>query len=723
MIFVDFDFIESFGVSEGYVKKACFQFRQGKTESWSNKKDPSDKRKVLIDLDSIPEQTRLKYNIPTSEQYLEQQAQQAELENEKRRKETKKRLELLENEFISTSLDGLYMAYKSDWAEHHKVYLDRYSTYLNKEKAKEKATLRAKQEAFWRKMIELSGGVGHMRKGKLKDLYAVFLIIAEKKKIDVGATLKSAHGFGAKLNRMKRALKADGNLSNEVAHKKEKKGGCTKKSNVFHKALAFEIMSQGANYSFRLATEIMNNSSEQNGFKPLSVSWMKDLFLTNNLFKTIVQHNRKGLKYSIDNIFPYTPRENVLFPGNVWMIDGTPIQFYCWNKSRTRKVRLNLFLIVDVCTKLIVGFDVSYNEDRWNVLKSLKMAVNLTGHLPKEIVSDNFSASKSEEIKALKTQFEHLGVWWRHAKVGNPADKSQVERLIGTLQSEVFSLYGGYMGEGITSIRRVNRPSREHLGEYYKKNGYLSFNEMSMRLAKVVSLHNEGLQKELKSPIEKYNDFPKPNAVELTAERIAMLFWATTKHTVRRGMIHITVKKIKYIYTIYEHELKAEYQGKQVLVRYDENDLSEVMVFDKSETFLCVAKQTTGVKMSQAERTEEDDLEIMKSVAHKKSYEDYLKREGQKIIDEGLEFIEADELSIAHPLSLDKYQLKTTESKTMIEYFMNQNDLTEDDVEPVPKTLSVIKHSKTRAYEDIVKQTTNKKGSCEPVVSPQSQTE
>ena len=115
--YVGFDIIVNFGVSPKYLKNAINLCRQGKSQYWQNKKDPTDKRKVLINLDSIPAGTRLKYNIPTSQEYREQQlkAFEAQKEQEKiERYQAEQREKELANIYKNDSdgyVNSLYMDY------------------------------------------------------------------------------------------------------------------------------------------------------------------------------------------------------------------------------------------------------------------------------------------------------------------------------------------------------------------------------------------------------------------------------------------------------------------------------------------------------------------------------------------------------------------------------------------------------------------------------------
>ena len=112
---------------------------------------------------------------------------------------------------------------------------------------------------------------------------------------------------------------------------------------------------------------------------------------------------------------------------------------------------------------------------------------------------------------AIKEYMIKLGVNWRLAKVGNPQDKSQVERFFGVFQSEECVLYDDYIEEGIAS-RRDNRPNAEFLAKKTKK--ILTIEEMMSRIIKMVAKYNEREKRTRKAPLELYK-LPKPNAVEM----------------------------------------------------------------------------------------------------------------------------------------------------------------------------------------------------------------
>ena len=65
------------------------------------------------------------------------------------------------------------------------------------------------------------------------------------------------------------------------------------------------------------------------------------------------------------------------------------------------------------------------------------------------------------------------------------------------------------------------------------------------------------------------NDFtqlPKPKAVEMDVFKTALMFWTRTKHTIKQGMVKITVSKIEHSFEIYSHKLKAEFTNQFIRI-------------------------------------------------------------------------------------------------------------------------------------------------------------
>lgn len=708
MYYIEQSILESFfKVPFQTLRTSTKRNRQGKTQSWSNKKDLKDKRKVLIDIDSIPEPTRKKYNIPTGKEYFEQQELErytAEQEKIKRDKELR----------TNAEKSALYNAYNNDYFPFVELYREFYGS--NNNIPAHLPILSAKEHAFWLKMIEVTGTKYATFSGGCKRGFKLFMDL--KNELVFTKQFTNENYFRILISQLRSTLLEEKSIIPIVANCRF---NATKnlKTNDFHKGIVMAFLSHPNKYSYRVVTDLVNYHCLEENQTEITESWIKKLMVTDNHFRTIVMASRNGEKYTNENILAHAVRKETLFPANVWMLDGSPLQFYCWNESRTKLIRLNLFVIIDVCSRKIVGFDVSYSEDRFNIMNALKMAVMFEGHLPAEIVSDNFSASKTEEIKALKEQMAKLGTNWRHAKVGNPQDKSYVERFFGSFQSVECSLYDDYIGEGIMS-KRDNRRTAEQLLATSKKDGFPTFNQMKDRVITMVLTYNQREKANRKAPKVVYNSLPKPNAKELDSVRTALLFWKRTKATVRKSMVKIVVDKTEHFYEIKKHKTSTELQGKQVYVRYDEIDLDRIMLFDiDNDIVICECKKALKIATCEVDRTQEDIDNMYKITAKKKSKIKYLADEKARIEQGILEVTKKEVFEGKHPMGLSKNQLTEADDQAQRDLLRSMLAVTkEDEKEFEDLPLIIIKNPNVKNYQDLVSQKKpSQKGSLK-VVSP-----
>ena len=660
MTTIEYNQLIKYGIPTELIRKGTYRYLNGLSSSWANRKDSNGLR--VVELESIPLKTRQKYKIPTAQELLEEEiVEQSNIDYRAEREQLDK--ELLNN------------AYTRDFINFISLYAPRYAYNKKTQLANSKQS--AKDHAFWLTIVEITGSTHHTIHGSLVTAYEYYKEL--KKELFLTAKIDSITYFKKYVKDIRTALHNKIDITDIIADNSKKERE-SKKTNDFHKALVLQVLSNPKRLVYRVTTDIVNHHCQVEGFPTISESWIKKLMATDNTFKTAVDKCRYGKKYFNDNILPHQVRKITPYPANVWMIDGTPLQFWCWNSTRTKRIRLYLFAVIDVCSRKIVGFDISYSEDKFSVMNALKMAVLSEGHLPAEIVSDNFSANKTEEIKELKTLMEKIGTSWRLARVGNAQDKSYIERFFGAFQSVECALYDDYIGEGMGSTRLNAKPNQEYQDKIAKMVTPTE-KEMKYRIAKMIAKYNERSNDKKQSPNEVYK-IAKPNARELDAFGVALLFWKKTSYTVKRGMVKITVRKQEYSFEIYEHKYKMELLNKKVTVRYDEHDLDRVMLFDEFDVAICECRKSIAVHTGSIDRTETDILNTIKVSAKNKSYEQYIENYKQDIVDSGLTSVNTEYFEIAHPLSLAKNQINSEESKHFLEMYNQKERISPDQEEP-----------------------------------------
>lgn len=125
---------------------------------------------------------------------------------------------------------------------------------------------------------------------------------------------------------------------------------------------------------------------DEKGWQKPSLSWTKQ---TCRKLELMSYAGRNGASDFFYNQKPYMgllPAQNA---NSQWQIDGWRLPFYMKDFET-----LTLFWVLDACTGKAVGSFVSSSENTETILKGLENAVELTGVLPYEIVSETIHLTR-----------------------------------------------------------------------------------------------------------------------------------------------------------------------------------------------------------------------------------------------------------------------------------------------------------------------------------------
>lgn len=459
------------------------------------------------------------------------------------------------------------------------------------------------------------------------------------------------------------------------------------KMNPYVNHLVFDLLGRPNKYGYRQITEWVNKQIEAHNrlynqsFSLISKSLVAYTYIQH---KTEIDYYRNGASQFKTDTRPYLPRITALNAGSLEQMDGTPVQFLCWNhyskwKTEGKKlIRMNLFALRDARSGKITGFDLSESEDRFNVIAAMKMRVKVHGHLPAELVHDNFSATKTDEFKALKEMLENKGVIVRAAKVGNAQDKGEIERFFGTFQSRFQRLIDGYLGEGIKSRRKNGRISEEFIKKHQKENGHYSYDEMQKIIVELVAIYNNSCISEKnngKTPNQIYAECEKPYVKACDTLDTVQLFWLNKTLTVGRSMIVNEIRKQKYFYEIWDNEDKLRLNGKKVRVYYDEKDASEIHVFTLDGEFVRTYTQKVEVHEAAVDRQEGEELIIIKHESHNNTLPQYIEDKAAERIRTAEQFTGIKDLESIRPFTMEKEKINNAESQMYIEAYYDEKGL------------------------------------------------
>ncbi|MBD1385725.1 DDE-type integrase/transposase/recombinase [Mucilaginibacter rigui] len=553
---------------------------------WLSQPDPTDGRKILISYKSIPKTTIEKYGLPSIDTLKELVRQERALEQE-----GQKQLTL---EFAQGRLqDCINHALNEDFVKYCKVYDKLFPKY----KDRSKVLLFAKTHSVLQCCIDLKP------RYTIAELHSAYL-----RAPGIKITLKNQLKFGQRLKEWQTSPiqlihKAKGKPKTEI-----------RKMSDWHIAVIRDLYAHPNKLTNRIIHNMLTDECLQQGKTVVSLGSVEK-YLARPEVKNALSISRDK-DYYRRVVQPYTRRKAPLYAGDLYYADGSPIQMTCLNEAQNKEIRLNLFVVMDVNSKKIVGFDLAESEDKFNWMAAFKMAFGVQMLLPFEVMYDNASATKTAEFKALKEALMLKGCTLNPTTKGEPKQKADVERWFNTFQSEYQRCVDGYIGEGIRSKRQNGHTDVEHLAYLRKTKGVPTKSETIEIISQLIAAYNANGREKKVSPNQKFAESERPNVVPIDAADLALLFNHSRKIKVSNSEVKLTIRHNEYYYEVYEHTAALKIDGTSVMVYYDETDLSGVHICDLDGGYLCYCRQKVQFHKAKANQTEADVHQIIKQTKH-----------------------------------------------------------------------------------------------------------
>ena len=114
---------------------------------------------------------------------------------------------------------------------------------------------------------------------------------------------------------------------------------------------------------------------------------------------------------------------------------------------------------MDAATEALIGYHIAPNESFEAMYEAYRMALDLSGHLPYELVYDQQGGSKRADAQ---DWFERISTLSRHTAAGNAPSKS-IELLFKNFQSQVLGQNVNFTGMNITARMEKSHVDMEFL--------------------------------------------------------------------------------------------------------------------------------------------------------------------------------------------------------------------------------------------------------------------
>lgn len=387
----------------------------------------------------------------------------------------------------------------------------------------------------------------------------------------------------------------------------------TKKKEMWWQGAAIELRTSGKNWTQAQIFRKLRDVAVQIGKDAPSESTVR-AFLGATEHLTVAAHTDLNNKLR-QRHRTVVPLKLAMHSHACWEVDGTKVQSigHLTGKrtvdGRKETKSLSIVAVRDVYSGSYIGYWYGYGEDANAYHSALKMAVDITGHLPYELKYDQFPGHNTPESLALFTGLENAGV--KLTKTSRSEGKASAERAFYTLQQVFEADKKEFIGLGIKAGIAHARPTELYISRIqreYLRNGW-DFNQAWMSHAETVGQYNHTVLSTYSRKHATIDQSPwtlLENGVEGTPGRaveaidIAELFWRSRNEGIRNGRIEFAFKKQKHQYYIAPNDYDLlEYQraNVQVVVRFDPADFSTVMVFSESGEFLAELKEQEGINL------------------------------------------------------------------------------------------------------------------------------
>jgi len=264
---------------------------------------------------------------------------------------------------------------------------------------------------------------------------------------------------------------------------------------------------------------------------------------------------------------------------------------------------------------MVMGFAMGEKECPDLYTRALKTAFGRSRLLPAEILRDNYKGfTQDSELTDLIDQTTKMGVIWRAHKVGNPRDKGIVERFFGVFNTVFCKKMIGYTGEGIKS-RSVNaRPNPDEMKMNKRLKLLKTKDQILTLITEDIHKYNQSaINKNEISPIERFNSKEAKNAIPITSEGYALIFYKKKILKISRSTICIHLNGCSYFYQLSEVEHILKYNRICVQVRYDPANMDVIHLFTENDSkYIAMLIQIKPVSLAQINHDKEDEANLQR---------------------------------------------------------------------------------------------------------------
>lgn len=307
--------------------------------------------------------------------------------------------------------------------------------------------------------------------------------------------------------------------------------------------------------------------------------------------------HREGQRAWENKFLPSVLRDyDSIAPNDIWCADHCQLDVAVLVKDRNGNLRPIfpwLTAIEDLSSRAIVGWALAETPSSSGINVALLRALRRFG-VPKHLLVDNGRDFASKQFTGgapkrfrfklkeseVRGAFSFLKIEPHFAIPGNPKAKP-IERFFGTFKGDFEVSFPGYRGHDVQ-----HRPEKLK-DELTAADELLYLGAMESEVGGWLETYNATWEHgglDGRAPLDAWNEWAKDSVVRKVEETALRLIMMTAEEPRKVGRFGVTFQDQHYW-----HEDLAKHHDRKVLIRYEPDDLSRVVVHDLEGRFVCVA--------------------------------------------------------------------------------------------------------------------------------------
>lgn len=268
---------------------------------------------------------------------------------------------------------------------------------------------------------------------------------------------------------------------------------------------------------------------------------------------------------------------------SLWYGDGTKLNLY-YRDDQGNVRTTQVYEVIDAMSEVLLGYHISDTEDYEAQYHAYRMAIQISGHRPYEVVHDNQGGHKKLDSEGLFSKICHVH---RTTQPYNGESKT-IESVFGRFQQQVLHKDWRFTGQNVTARKASSKPNLEFI-EANKESLY-TLSELKDAYAKARKEWNDMVVKgQTQSRWERYQSSINEATPTVSVADMVEMFWVTSSKmiTMTDSGLTLTVKGREYRYEVLErpgvpdHAWRRKHTWERFVVKYDPYDMGSVRLYSK----------------------------------------------------------------------------------------------------------------------------------------------